>query len=90
MAAITAGGLCLFFSFLTFYFAFFVCISIPHPFTPISSFFFSPLPNSPQRTQQPCLQDPVLPSLLLPSQDWEDSAACPRAGPLGSWEDFDF
>jgi len=54
----------------------------PHPSLahPISSFFFSPLPNSPQRSQQPCLQDPVLSSPLCPDLDLGDSPL-PAPGP---------
>lgn len=66
---------------------FFVCLSVPHPLPPF--LVFSPLPDSSQWTQWPCLQDPVLPSLLRPDQDWGD-CRCPRTWPLGSWEEFGF
>lgn len=43
-------------------------------------FSFSPLPNSPRRSQRPCLQDLVLPSPLCPDQDVGDSPL-PAPGP---------
>lgn len=56
------GGFVFLWVFLfVFFLVFFVCISIPHPLPPF--LVFSPLPNSSQWTQWPCLQDPVLPSL---------------------------
>lgn len=42
-----------------FFLVFFVCISTPHPFPPF--LVFSPLPDSSQWTQWPCLQDPGCP-----------------------------
>ena len=58
--------------FFNFLFCLFVCV--PILITPASSFVllffsFSPLPNSPQWSQRPCLQNFV----LCPDQDWGDS-----------------
>lgn len=87
-AAITAPGACLF-VFRLFILPFLVCIPIPHLLTPISSFFFSPPPNSPQRSQRPCLQDPVL--TFVPRPEFGRlSTARPRTRPSGGWRDSGF
>lgn len=68
MADITAGGLCpFFFNVLPFSFA---SPSVT-PSPPFPVFFFSPLPDSPQRTQQPCLQDPSCPHLCSQTRTGE-------------------
>lgn len=58
----------------------------PHSSSPYPrfQFFFSPLPNAPQRSQWPCLQSPVLPSPLCPDQGSGDSPP-PAPGPPGLW-----
>lgn len=91
MAAITAGGGFVFFvCFFTFYFAFFVCISIPYPLTPISSFFLQPSAKLPS-------EDPVAlppgscPALtFLPRPGLGRLHAYPRTGLLGNWGDSSF
>ena len=88
-AAITAGGF-FFFFFFNFLFCLFGLCPHPSPPPPISSFSLSPLPNSPQRSLQPCLQGPVLPSPLLQTRTREPLLCLPRTRPLGSGRDSGF
>lgn len=66
------GTLSLFF-FLTFYFAFFVCISFPHLCSPMSSFFLQSSAKLPSA-------DPA----ALPPESWSALPFVPRSGLGGS------